>query len=101
MAAGGLMSYLDITKPTNFEHEKSENPKPICLDFPKIIMPGNALLIDSQTRRNLELTCTQRDNQFQGSLLWAIDRTLTSMGGRCIRRWVDSPLINQKEIRLL
>ena len=45
---------------------------------------GDALVLDAQTRRNLELTATQRDNQLQGSLLWAIDRTLTAMGGRCL-----------------
>ncbi|MCP4503190.1 MAG: DNA mismatch repair protein MutS, partial [Deltaproteobacteria bacterium] len=51
------------------------------------------------TRRNLELTATQRDNQFQGSLLWAIDRTLTAMGARCLRRWIEAPLMDPSIIR--
>ena len=46
----------------------------------------------------MEITCTQRDGQFQGSLLWAIDRTLTSMGGRCLRRWLEAPLTNKSQI---
>ena len=54
---------------------------------------GDALVLDAQTRRNLELTATQRDGQLQGSLLWAIDRTLTAMGGRCLRRWIEAPLM--------
>ena len=60
---------------------------------------GDALVLDAQTRRNLELTATQRDGQLQGSLLWAIDQTLTAMGGRCLRRWLEAPLMGLREIR--
>ncbi len=98
-SAGGLISYLYTTKPINIENENNKNLKPIPLDFPKIVYQGQGLLLDTQTRRNLELTSTQRDNKFQGSLLWAIDRTLTSMGGRCLRRWVEEPLIDINAIQ--
>ena len=50
------------------------------------------LIIDNQTRRNLEITSTQKNGKFHGSLLWAIDKTLTAMGGRCIRSWLEEPL---------
>ncbi len=93
-AAGGLLAYLKETKPSKNEVNEVINSKPIPLDLPKIIFSGDSLIIDSQTRRNLELTATQRDSTFQGSLLWAVDRTLTSMGGRCLRRWIEAPLIN-------
>ena len=56
-------------------------------------------MLDHQTRRNLELTATQRDGQFQGSLLWAIDRSHTAMGGRALRRWLEAPLLDATAIR--
>jgi len=61
------------------------------LEHPLTVFAGDALVLDAQTRRNLELTSTQRDGQFQGSLLWAVDRTLTAMGARCLRRWIEPP----------
>ena len=91
-SAGGLINYLQETQPANNESQEKETQ--ILLEFPQIISRDESLLIDSQTKRNLEITATQKDGQFQGSLLWAIDKTLTSMGGRCLRRWVEAPLIN-------
>ena len=73
-ALGGLLRYLQDTPPGGGQ--------PHSLEVPAIVHRGDALVLDAQTRRNLELTATQRDNQLQGSLLWAIDRTLTAMGGR-------------------
>ncbi|MGC6482892.1 MAG: DNA mismatch repair protein MutS [Synechococcus sp.] len=87
-AAGGLMAYLQETRP--LEGDALHAPP---LDRPQLRSRGDALVLDAQTRRNLELTCTQRDGHFQGSLLWAIDRTLTAMGGRCLRRWLEAPLV--------
>jgi DNA mismatch repair protein MutS len=52
------------------------------------------LVIDHQTRRNLEITQTVRDGTFHGSLLWALDRTVTAMGGRMLRRWLLQPLLD-------
>jgi len=69
------------------------------LDRPLITYAGDALVLDAQTRRNLELTTTQRDNKFHGSLLWALDQTLTAMGGRCLRRWLEAPLMSTDAIR--
>ncbi|WP_269616345.1 DNA mismatch repair protein MutS [Prochlorococcus marinus] len=91
---GGLISYLNKTHPNlNIENEKRIKTN-ICIDYPHIKKNKLGLIIDNQTRRNLEITTTQKNGQFHGSLLWAIDRTLTAMGGRCIRRWLDEPLID-------
>ena len=93
-AAGGLMAYLQDTRP--LEGDALHSPP---LERPQLRFSGDALVLDAQTRRNLELTSTQRDGQFQGSLLWAIDRTLTAMGGRCLRRWLEAPLVQTRAIQ--
>ncbi len=97
-AAGGLLTYLNNANPRHEASENVNNHFPIPLDLPKLIFKGDALIIDAQTRRNLEITSTQKDGQFHGSLLWAIDRTLTSMGGRCLRRWLEEPLVDVSAI---
>ncbi|PSB28184.1 DNA mismatch repair protein MutS [Stenomitos frigidus ULC18] len=51
------------------------------------------LVIDHQTRRNLEITQTARDGTYHGSLLWALDKTVTAMGSRALRRWLLQPLL--------
>jgi DNA mismatch repair protein MutS len=91
-ALGGLLHYLQDTQPLEADSR-------IPLEVPAIVHPGDALVLDAQTRRNLELTATQRDNRLQGSLLWALDRTLTAMGGRCLRRWLETPLMNRNTIQ--
>ncbi|KZR89247.1 DNA mismatch repair protein MutS [Synechococcus sp. MIT S9509] len=91
-AFGGLLQYVNDTQPL-------EEAARVPLDVPKIVQAGDALVLDAQTRRNLELTATQRDGQLQGSLLWAIDQTLTAMGGRCLRRWLEAPLMALTTIR--
>tara|TARA_Y100001968_G_scaffold242752_1_gene226456 strand:- start:16779 stop:19589 length:2811 start_codon:yes stop_codon:yes gene_type:complete len=93
-SAGGLIDYLNQTKPNIDEKEFVLEASQIALELPKICTAKEILLIDAQTRRNLEITSTQKDSQFQGSLLWSLDRTLTSMGGRCLRRWIEEPLID-------
>ena len=92
-AFGGLLQYVNDTQPLDEEAR-------VPLDVPQIVRSSDALVLDAQTRRNLELTATQRDGQLQGSLLWAIDQTLTAMGGRCLRRWLEAPLMDLKEILL-
>ena len=87
-AAGGLLSYLDDTQPG----------QAIPLDRPTIWFAGDQLVLDAATRRNLELTRTQLGGTFQGSLLWALDRTMTAMGGRCLRRWIEAPLVDRTGI---
>ena len=81
-ALGGLVAYLRETQPL----EETSN---VPLDVPAIVLSGDALVLDAQTRRNLELTATQRDGQLQGSMLWAIDRCLTAMG--CLLYTSPSP----------
>ena len=91
-AFGGLLNYVNDTQPLE------ENAR-VPLDVPRIVHSGETLVLDAQTRRNLELTATQRDGQLQGSLLWAIDQTLTAMGGRCLRRWLEAPLMDLSVIQ--
>ena len=71
---------------------------PVPLDLPTVWFAGDQLVLDAQTRRNLELTRTQLGGQLQGSLLWALDRTTTAPGGRCLRRWIEAPLVDREAI---
>ena len=87
-AAGGLVAYLDDSQPGTT----------LPLELPLSVFAGDALVIDHQTRRNLELTATQRDGLFQGSLLWALDRTHSAMGARALRRWLEAPLLDATAI---
>ena len=95
-AIGGLLNYLKIINPKGSDHNSSIK---ISLDFPLIKYPKDNLIIDYQTKKNLEITQTQRENNYIGTLLWSIDRTYTCMGSRCLRRWIDFPLTDTKEIR--
>ena len=56
------------------------------------------MALDAIARRNLELTETIRDRNKRGSLLWVLDKTSTSMGGRLLRRWIEKPLMDTEEI---
>ncbi len=91
-AAAGLLTYLDSTQP--LEDDRSAIP----LEPPRLWHAGDQLVLDAQTRRNLELTRTQLNGSLHGSLLWAIDRTATAMGGRCLRRWIEAPLVDRSTI---
>lgn len=100
-AAGGLVHYLDATQ--NGAGGGSGNASDggrmrVPLDLPTTCHAGDALVLDAATRRNLELTRTQLGGQLQGSLLWALDRTHTAMGGRCLRRWIEAPLVERAAI---
>ncbi len=92
---GGLLTYLEEINPSESQYETSLK---ISLDFPSIKFSSDSLIIDYQTKRNLEITQTQRENNYVGSLLWSIDRTYTCMGARCLRRWIDSPSLDIEEI---
>ena len=59
---------------------------------------GGLMLLDPSTRRNLELTRTLRTNERRGTLLWVLDKTLTAMGGRLLRRWIEAPLVEAAAI---
>jgi DNA mismatch repair protein MutS len=82
--------------------DPTAEPKPasprIPLELPSVWHAGDQLVLDAQTRRNLELTRTQIGGGLHGSLLWALDRTATAMGGRCLRRWIESPLVDRRAI---
>jgi DNA mismatch repair protein MutS len=95
-AAGGLLAYLDSTQPDTGGEETDRLAIP--LDRPRLWHAGDTLVLDAQTRRNLELTRTQMGGRFEGSLLWALDRTVTAMGARCLRRWVEAPLVEAAPI---
>lgn len=56
------------------------------------------MALDINARRNLELTERMRDKSKRGTLLWVLDKTSTSMGGRMLRRWISDPLIDVNEI---
>ena len=92
---GGLLNYLKKINPTDSDHNSSIR---ISLDFPIIKYPQDNLIIDYQTKKNLEITQTQRENNYVGTLLWSVDRTYTCMGSRCLRRWIDFPLIDAEKI---
>ncbi len=95
-AAGGLLAYLDTTQPAI--DAAADAPAPIPLEPPRLWHAGDQLVLDAQTRRNLELTRTQLGGALHGSLLWAVDRTATAMGGRCLRRWIEAPLVDRAAI---
>ncbi|ARV60415.1 DNA mismatch repair protein MutS [Nostocales cyanobacterium HT-58-2] len=87
-AAGGLLEYLEDTQKENA----------IPLQPLRTYTLTDFLIVDYQTRRNLEITQTIRDGTFVGSLLWALDRTSTAMGSRALRRWLLQPLLDIKGI---
>ena len=87
-AAGGLLEYVEDT----------QKAYQVPLQPLRTYSLADYLIVDHQTRRNLEITQTIRDGTFHGSLLWAIDRTSTAMGGRALRRWMLQPLIDVKGI---
>ena len=87
-AAGGLLEYV----------EETQKAYQVSLQPIKTYSLADYLILDEQTRRNLEITQTVRDGTLYGSLLWAIDRTSTAMGGRALRRWLLQPLIDTKGI---
>ena len=87
-AAGGLLDYIEDTQ------KAYQVPLQLLRTYSQV----DFLILDYQTRRNLEITQTVRDGSFHGSLLWALDRTCTAMGGRALRRWLLEPLLNIKGI---
>jgi DNA mismatch repair protein MutS len=87
-AAGGLLEYVEETQ------KAYQTP----LQTLRTYSLADYLILDHQTRRNLEITQTVRDGTFYGSLLWALDCTSTAMGGRALRRWLLQPLLDIKGI---
>jgi DNA mismatch repair protein MutS len=113
-AAGGLLEYLESTSERG-NREGQAGPahnaatsklallshatlqtvplQPLCT-----YTLSQFLILDHQTRRNLEITQTTRDGTFHGSLLWALDKTVTAMGSRALRRWLLQPLLDLEQI---
>ena len=88
LAAGALFLYLQETQKTALSHMAGIHP----------YSAEKYMLIDSSSRRNLELVETLREKQKRGSLLWVLDKTKTAMGARTLRSYVEQPLIDQEEI---
>ena len=87
-AAGALLRYLHETQKNSLEHIRTL----------RIAENGKTMLLDQNTRRNLELTESLRGERRKGTLLGLLDMTSTAMGGRLLRRWVEQPLLDEKEI---
>ncbi|GFI08791.1 DNA mismatch repair protein MutS [Lachnospiraceae bacterium] len=88
IAAGTLLKYLYETQKNSLSHMTRLQPYTI----------GKYMIIDSSSRRNLELVETLREKQKRGSLLWVLDKTKTAMGARTLRTMVEQPLIDRGEI---
>ena len=88
IAAGALLKYLYETQKNNLDNISAIHP----------YSTGKYMVIDSSTRRNLELVETLREKQKRGSLLWVLDKTKTAMGARLLRSYVEQPLIDKAEI---
>ena len=88
IAAGALLTYLLETQKNSLDHMRKITP----------YITDKYMLIDSSTRRNLELTETMREKEKRGSLLWVLDKTKTAMGARMLRSFIEQPLIEEEAI---
>ena len=88
ISAGALLQYLYETQKNSLAH----------LSHISTYTTGKYMLLDSSSRRNLELCETLREKQKRGSLLWVLDKTKTAMGARMLRSFVEQPLIDKAEI---
>ena len=88
IAAGSLFRYLLDTQKNTMEHMNKIIP----------YTTDRYMVIDSSSRRNLELVETLREKQKRGSLLWVLDKTKTAMGARMLRNFVEQPLIDANAI---
>ena len=87
-AINGLTSYLNATQKIKLDH----------INTIQLYKTTKYMALDVNARRNLELTDRMRDKSKKGTLLWVLDKTATSMGGRMLRRWINDPLVDVKEI---
>lgn len=87
---GGLLEYLLETQKRSLSN----------INKIKLVRNNNYMTIDLNTRRNLEIVDTNRDRKKYGSILWVLDKTKTSMGARFLRKMIDEPLQNSKDINL-
>lgn len=87
-AGGALVEYMLQTGKRDLSHINKIN----------FVRNDSFMLIDINTRRNLELTETMHEGKRFGSLLWLLDKTVTSMGARLIKNWIEKPLVSAKSI---
>ncbi|MFZ5824366.1 MAG: DNA mismatch repair protein MutS [Bacillota bacterium] len=87
-AAGAALAYLAETQKTTLSH----------ITGLTVYYPGQFMMLDPATRRNLELTRSIRDGGRKGTLLWVMDRTVTSMGGRMLKSWLERPLLDLEPV---
>ena len=87
-AAGALLRYLYDTQMNDLS----------AITSLEVYTTGKYMLLDNTTRRSLEITETLREKQKRGSLLWVLDRTKTAMGARCLRSWLEQPLLSVSDI---
>ena len=83
-----LFNYIKETQKIELKHINKIN----------VYNASNYMTLDNIARKNLELTETLRDKNKKGSLLWVLDKTSTSMGGRNLRRWIEKPLMDIGDI---
>ncbi len=88
IAAGALLSYLYETQKIPLSHFTHIEP----------YLVSRYMLLDSSTRRNLELTETLREKKKRGSLLWILDKTKTAMGARMMRGFLEQPLVGRSQM---
>lgn len=88
IASGQLLAYLMTTQKRSIGHIQQIH----------IYEPNRHMILDPFTRRNLELIETVRNKSKYGSLLWLLDQTVTPMGSRMLKRWMDKPLISADQI---
>lgn len=87
-AINGLLNYFNETQKVKLEH----------INKIKVYEVRKYMALDINARRSLELTERMRDKSKRGTLIWVLDKTSTSMGGRLLRRWINDPLLDLKEI---
>lgn len=87
-STGALLLYLEETQKTSLNH--INNITNYSID--------NYMVLDINTRRNLEITETLRDKSKKGSLLWVLDKTSTAMGARMLKKWIEQPLLDKRLI---
>lgn len=88
IAAGAVMEYMYETQKSTLSHITTITP----------YSTGEFMIIDTSTRRNLELLETMREKQKRGTLLWVLDKTKTAMGARLLRTYIEQPLVHKDDI---
>ena len=88
-SAGAVIDYLLETQKSGLTH----------INRIETYSPQQFMILDNSTRRNLELTRTLREGTVKGTLLWVLDYTLTAMGGRLLKSWVEQPLLTAEAIK--